>query len=257
MKKISIITVVYNGEKYIEQALQSVLMQKLPEGWELEYVVIDGGSTDNTVEIIKKYEDKLAYFISEKDSGIYHAMNKGLRKATGEVVGILNSDDFYVSDDVLLDIINTFESGKCIDVVYGDLEYVNAENPDKVARYWKSREYENDLFKKGWHPPHPTLFVRGDIYEKCGGFDESFKIAADYDFMLRIFEKCKIKSKYINKTLVKMRAGGTSGKSIINILKANKECFSAWRKYEFSFFVSLIAVVNKMFKKIFQFFKRV
>jgi len=183
-------------------------------------------------------------------------MNKGIAKANGDIVGILNADDFYSNNTVLQKVMDAFVNNQEIDVVYADLEYVNAQNTNKVVRYWKSRAYKKGLFKKGWHPAHPTLFVKKTVYNTCGVFDEEFKIASDYEFMLRIFEKYKVMSYYIPDILVKMRAGGESNASIKNIYKANKESYGALRKNGFGFLASLITVLRKPFSKIIQLFKR-
>lgn len=250
--KVSIITVVYNGAKYLEQAMQSVLSQRLPAGWELEYVVIDGGSTDGTVEIIEQYADKLAYSVSEPDGGIYDAMNKGVSRATGEVVGILNADDFYVSEDVLGKVIAALREG--IDAVYGDIAMAQGEDTEHVVRYWQAGEYTPGAFRRGWHPPHPALFVRRSVYQRCGLFNICFKIAADYEFMLRIFEVCKVTSHYIPELLVKMRVGGASTANLKNILKANVESYRAWQLNHLS--GGIVAVFLKPLGKVRQLFTR-
>ena len=181
--KISIITVVWNNAKTIKDAINSVLNQSYKD---IEYIVIDGSSTDGTIEIVQSYGDKIK-FISEKDNGLYDAMNKGIRMATGDVVGILNSDDFYASDKILQIVADEFLKGN-IDSVYANLEYIDANDPKRVIRYWRSKKYQEGLFRSGWHPAHPTFFVKKEIYEKYGVFDLSFKIAADYELMLRFFE---------------------------------------------------------------------
>ncbi len=221
--KVSIITPSFNSAETLEDTIKSVLTQNYSE---IEYILIDGGSTDETLEIISRYENKISKFISEKDTGIYNAMNKGLALATGDIVGILNSDDIYSSEEVILTIVKEIQE-KRVDCVWGDLVYVNKEN--KVIRRWQSSEYENGAFQKGWHPPHPTFFVKKDIYKKYRMFNESLSIAADYELMLRFLEKYKIKSSYISQELVKMRIGGKSNKNILNIARANYECYKAWR----------------------------
>lgn len=203
--KISIITVVWNNVNTIKDAIESVLNQTYKN---IEYIIIDGGSTDGTIEVIQSYGNKINKFVSERDEGIYDAMNKGIKLATGDVIGILNSDDFYKSNDVLETVAKEFMV-KDIDCLYGDLEYVDQSNTSKVVRYWKSKPYRKGLFQKGWHPPHPTFFVKREIYHKYGMFNTNFKIAADYELMLRFLEKYQIKSSYIPKVLVSMRLGGT------------------------------------------------
>ena len=217
--KISIITVVYNGVEFLEETIKSVISQTYKN---TEYIIIDGGSTDGTVDIIKKYEDKITYWISEPDKGIYDAMNKGIKRATGDIVGILNSDDFYASNDVLKTIAGEF-TNKEIDCLYGDLDFVEQSDASKVTKCVKSKPYKGGIFTKNWSlsdsifyaPPHPTFFVKRVMYKKYGLFNINLSIAADYELMLRFLEKHKLKSSYVNKVLVKMRQGGISDQNII------------------------------------------
>jgi len=225
MYRISIITVVKNNAQTIKDAIDSVLSQTYQN---IEYTVIDGGSTDGTVEIIKSYGGKITKFISEPDNGIYDAMNKGIKLATGDIIGILNSDDVYFNEYVIENVVKKFEETN-VDCVYGDLYFVRKSDLGKVVRYWKSSVFIQGSFSKGWHPPHPTFFVRRAIYEKYGLFDLNFKIAADYELMLRFLEKYKISNSYIPEVLVKMRVGGVSNMSFKNIIKANVECYRAWK----------------------------
>lgn len=225
--KISIITVVYNNEATIRQAIESVLTQSYPE---IEYVIIDGNSQDSTVSIIEEYKNRLGYFISEPDKGLYDAMNKGIQAATGEVIGILNSDDLYQDNNVLLDVMSQFHSDSSLDIVYGDLVYVKKEAVNQVVRNWISKEYYTKFFDDGNVPPHPSLFLKNTVYKKVGFFDLDFKLASDYEFMFRVFKKNHFKSKYINRLIVKMRLGGETNKSIQNIINQNKEILKAWRQ---------------------------
>lgn len=246
--KVSIITVVWNNADTIKDAIESVLNQTYKN---IEYIIVDGGSTDGTIEVIQSYGNKISKFISEKDEGIYDAMNKGIKLATGDIVGILNSDDFYKSNDVIETVVREFMS-KDIDCLYGDLEYVDKNDTSKVIRYWKSNPYKEGLFQKGWHPPHPTFFVKREIYYKYGMFNTNFKIAADYELMLRFLEKYKIKSSYIPKVLVRMRLGGASNRNLINIIKANIECYKAWKVNNLS--VNPISIlIAKPFSKLLQY----
>ena len=249
-QKISIITVVWNNASTIKDAIDSILNQTYEN---IEYIVVDGASTDGTVEIIQSYGDKISKFISEKDKGLYDAMNKGIGLATGDIVGILNSDDFYKSNDVLETVVNEFIR-KDIDCLYGDLEYVAAHDTDKIVRYWKSKEFEDGLFQKGWHPAHPTFFVKREFYDKYGVFNLDFKIAADYEIMLRFLEKYKLKSFYINKTFVKMRIGGESNRSVLNITKANLESYRAWKVN--GLYINPLRLLLKPLSKLFQLLKR-
>ena len=246
--RVSIITVVYNNRNTIKDAVESVLNQTYKN---IEYIIVDGASTDGTVEIIKSYGDSIDKFISEKDNGIYDAMNKGIKLASGDIIGILNSDDFYVGDNIIEKVVRTFKEQK-VDSVYGDLVYVDSKDTNKIVRYWKSKPYKKGLFKKGWHPAHPTFFVKKEIYDKYGIFDLDFKIAADYELMLRFLEKYQISSSYIPEVLVKMRVGGKSNQSIKNIIKANIESYNAWKVNNLKppFYLPLI----KPLKKLKQFF---
>lgn len=239
----------WNNAKTIKDAINSVLNQSYKD---VEYIVIDGASTDGTIEIVQSYGDKIK-FISEKDNGLYDAMNKGIRMATGDVVGILNSDDFYASDKILQIVADEFLKGN-IDSVYANLEYIDANDPKRVIRYWRSKKYQEGLFRSGWHPAHPTFFVKKEIYEKYGVFDLSFKIAADYELMLRFFEKCKITSSYVDEVFVKMRIGGESNRSIKNIIKANMESYKAWKAN--GLYINPLRFLLKPFSKIIQFIKK-
>ena len=222
--KISIITVSFNSEKTIRDTIESVLGQEYNN---VEYIIIDGLSSDKTIEIIKSFGDKIQQFISEPDKGIYDAMNKGIFLATGDVIGILNSDDFYTNQQVLKNVALKFENN--IDAVYADLVYVNHSDSSKIVRTWISKPYQAGMFLKGWMPPHPTFFLRKECYSKFGFFNTTLKSAADYELMLRMIHKNKIKVNYLNEVIVKMRAGGQSNVSIKNRIKANKEDRLAWK----------------------------
>ena len=245
--KISLITVTYNCAETLVDTFDSVRSQNCEE---LEYIVIDGGSTDKTVEVIKQNEDIISFWESKPDKGIYDAMNKGLRRTTGDYVGFLHSDDMYFSKDTLKGIIDVVkENGP--DVVYGDLEYVNAKLTDKVIRKWRSKEFESAMLKRGWMPPHPTLYIRKGIVEETGFFDTSFRIAADYDYILRVFTRKGLKTHYLPEVIVKMRVGGESNKSISNIIRKSKEDMRALRKNKVG---GLLTLIGKNFSKISQFF---
>lgn len=227
--KISIITVCYNSEKYLEDAIKSVLNQTYKN---IEYIIVDGNSKDNSLNIIKHYEplfEGKMKWISEKDKGIYDAMNKGVNLATGDYIGLINSDDFLANNNVIENIVKEVINSNA-EAIYGDLEFINPEENNKVVRVWKDIEYNEELIKKGWHPAHPTLYLKKDIYKKIGLFSLNYKIAADYDLMLRVFEKYKPKTKYINKVLVKMRVGGVSTSGIKSKVIIMKECSQAWER---------------------------
>ena len=224
--KISIITVVYNNEKTIKDAIQSVLGQTYKN---IEYVIIDGNSKDNTVNLIKEFKDQLGYFVSEKDNGLYDAMNKGIQACTGDVIGILNSDDLYQDSQVIAAVMEEFKNDKVLDIVYGDLVYVKSNDTNTIVRNWKSKEYYKRFFENANVPPHPALFVRSKVYKEAGLFDLQFKLAADYELMLRMFKKHNFKSKYINRLIIKMRLGGATNQSYTNIVNQNKEILKAWK----------------------------
>ncbi len=224
--KISIITVVYNNEKTIQDAMQSVLGQTYKN---IEYVIIDGSSKDNTVNLIKEYKDQLGHFVSEKDNGLYDAMNKGIQACTGDVIGILNSDDLYQDSQVIAAVMEEFKNDKVLDIVYGDLVYVKSNDTNTIVRNWKSKEYYKRFFENANVPPHPALFVRSKVYKEAGLFDLQFKLAADYELMLRMFKKHNFKSKYINRLIIKMRLGGATNHSYTNIVNQNKEILKAWK----------------------------
>ena len=221
---ISIITASYNSAATIGDTLQSVSMQNYDN---IEHIIIDGASSDNTLEIVS-YFPHVSKVISEKDNGIYDAMNKGVAQATGDVVGILNSDDVYTDRYVISKVMNEFEK-KNADVVYADLQYVKFNDLQKVTRTWHSGKFSKRKFYYGWMPPHPTFFVRREVYEKIGSFNSSLRSAADYEFMLRVLLKNDFKVSYIPEVLVKMRTGGMSNATLRHRLRANREDREAWR----------------------------
>lgn len=247
--KISIITVVYNNEKTIKEAIESVLSQTYSD---IEYIIIDGNSIDKTVQIINEYKNKIDFFISEKDAGIYDAMNKGIKAATGDIIGILNSDDLYNDHTVIESVMNQFNLNSSLDIVYGNLVYVKAENVDKVVRKWNSNPYYKKYFENGNVPPHPSLFVKRKVYEKAGLFNINYKLAADYEFMLRIFKKYCFNSMYINKVIVKMRLGGATNQSFSNIKKQNIEILNAWKNNNLK--IPLLLMPLRALKRLKQFF---
>lgn len=227
--KISLITVSYNSAATIEQTLQSVAMQDYDN---FEYIVVDGNSKDNTVEIVKRFGRLVTQCVSEPDKGNYDAYNKGLKLATGDVIGFINSDDFYVLPDVLTKIAQAFKDPS-IEACYGDLCYVKRDDTDAVVRYWRSNPFKAGLFLSGWCPPHPTLFVRRDVYERFGNFDLSYKIAADVELMIRFIELHKIKTVHLPLLMVKMRMGGMTNSSWSNVRRQNAEIWSALQGHGF------------------------
>ena len=221
---VSIITTSFNSSKTIGDTLQSVADQDYPF---IEHLIIDGASTDNTLELVKKFTH-IKLLISESDKGIYDAMNKGLKLAKGDIIGLLNSDDFYADGHVISEIVMRMQSSQC-DALYGDLVYVHPERTDRVLRTWVAGEYRPKNFLYGWMPPHPTFYVRKEIYDKYGCFNIRLRSAADYELMLRFLYKEKISVSYLPRVLVNMRTGGVSNSSIRNRIRANKEDMEAWR----------------------------
>lgn len=222
--KVSIITVCFNSEKTIEDTIKSVVNQTYKN---IEYIVIDGGSTDKTIEIINKYKENISTLISEKDNGIYDAINKGIKLASGDIIANLNSDDFYIDNKVINDVVAALNEAKT-DLLYADLYYVDTKDTSKIIRYWKSKSYKEGLFLKGWMPPHPTFFVKKEVYQNYGMFNLEFKSAADYEIMLRFIHRYKASIIYLPRVIVRMRVGGVSNASLKNRIKANREDKKAW-----------------------------
>ena len=222
--KISIITVVFNGEKTIRDCIESVVNQSYKD---IEYIIIDGKSTDSTPEIIRSYGTKIAVFLSEKDAGIYDAMNKGIKLATGDVIGILNADDLYKDIFVIEKIVNTLKKTQA-ESIYADLLYVDGIDKTQVKRYWKSGSYKRQNFLYGWMPPHPTFFVKRASYEKYGLYRTDLGSAADYELMLRMLYKHSISVAYLPEVTTLMRVGGVSNSTLNNRLEANKSDRLAW-----------------------------
>ena len=223
--KVSIITISYNSAETIEDTIKSVVSQDYPN---IEYIIIDGASKDATLSIVDKYKDKIAKVVSEKDKGIYDAMNKGVQNATGDIIGILNSDDYYYDTTVISEVVRLFEQEKT-DGLYADLVYVDRADSEKIIRYWKSGKYTLGKFLKGWMPPHPTFFVKKEVYNHFGLYNTDLRSAADYEFMLRVIHKHKISLTYMPRVLTKMRVGGMSNVSLKNRWRANMEDRRAWK----------------------------
>ncbi len=248
--KVSIITVTYNSGKYLEDCIKSVIKQTYHD---IEHIIVDGKSTDDTLEIIKKYRPNISKYISETDRGIYDAINKGMAMATGDIIGNLNSDDILVDDDVIESIVKAFEENN-VDTVYGDLEYVSAADTNKIIRIWKGRSFKRSRFHYGWMPAHPTFYIKRSLVEKFGFYENHYFTAADYEFMARYLYKNRVTSFYLPKLIVKMRIGGQSNQTIYKRLRANRRDYLAMRKNNipFAFFVSIL----KPLIKLNQFFKK-
>ena len=249
--KLSIITATFNRGHFIESCILSILRQDIED---IELIIIDGLSTDSTLEKLKPLikKNKNIKFYSETDLGIYDALNKGIDKANGEIIGFLHSDDLFYNSKVLKKIICKFQNND-LDGIYGDLEYTEKINTNKVVRYWESCTFNNKLLKKGWTPPHPTLFLKKSIYKKYGKFDLNFKISADYDFMLRIFKDDSLKIQYFPFVITRMRVGGISNKNIKNILIKTFEDYKAIRKNKIG---SIGTLFRKNTSKIKQLYKK-
>ncbi|MFA5411627.1 MAG: glycosyltransferase family 2 protein [Candidatus Omnitrophota bacterium] len=248
--KISIITAVLNNRAFIEDCIKSVAGQTYRE---IEHIIVDGGSTDGTVGIINKHRDSSRKVISEKDNGIYEALNKGIRIAGGEVIGILNSDDLYANSMVLEKIAQQF-SAKGVEGIYGDLVYVDKENTQKIIRYWKAGAYRSGLFLKGWMPPHPAFFVKKEAYDKYGYFNTAFKISADYELMLRFLYRYGISVAYLPEVLVKMRSGGVSNRNFKSMITRSIEDYRAFKINGLK--AGFFTLLRKKILKIPQFFTR-
>jgi glycosyl transferase family protein len=239
--KISVITATYNSGKTLRDTIESVLSQDYPD---IEYIIIDGASKDNTMDIIQKYECRFngrIKWISEPDKGIYDAMNKGIAMATGDIVGILNSDDFYTSNDVLTTVASSFKNNG-IDAVYGDIHYVNDDDLKKCVRYYSSKAFKRWQMKLGLMPAHPSFYCRKKLYEKYGGFDLSYKVAADFECLLRLIFVHKIRTQYIPMDFVTMRTGGASTSGLASHKQILKDHLKAYKKngvYSNIFFESL------------------
>lgn len=223
--KISIVTPAFNSAKTIRHTIESVARQTYSN---VEYIIVDGGSKDSTAKIVAQYADVVDVFISEPDLGVYDAMNKGIRAASGDIVAILNSDDFYTHPKVLEQIISLFRQTGA-DSVYGDLQYVDQARPNHVIRHWESGKFERKNFLLGWMPPHPAFFVKRAVYQRYGLFNLSLKNSADYELMLRLLYKHQISTAYLSNVLVRMRLGGLSNVSWSNRWKANREDYTAWK----------------------------
>ena len=248
--KVSIITVSYNSQKTINDTFRSVRNQNYNN---IEYIVVDGNSSDNTLKIIKQNSDIIDKWISQPDKGIYDAMNKGIELSTGELIGILNSDDFYYNNNVISKVVNEFKYHN-IDSLYSDLIYVKPTKTKFIQRYWKSKNFKENSFLFGWMPAHPTFFVKKHVYETHGKFNLDLMSSADYEFMLRVLYKKKITTRYVNFISVVMRNGGKSNNSLLSRLTGHKEDILAWsingiKPYFFTLFL-------KPLRKIPQFFIR-
>jgi glycosyltransferase involved in cell wall biosynthesis len=248
--RISVVTVCLNSVTTIAEALDSVALQA---GVDIEHIVIDGASTDGTLELLESRRERIATLVSERDEGLYHAMNKGIALATGDVIGFLNADDAYADGQVLARIARAFGDA-ATEACYGDLVYVDKADPERIVRYWKSRPYRPGLVESGWMPAHPTFFVRTAILRELGGFDTRYRYQSDFELMIRLFAKRGLASAYIPEILVRMRAGGHSNRSIRNVVRGNFESWSAARAHGIA--TSPFWVAKKLSHRIGSFFAR-
>ena len=248
--KVSVITTTFNTGKTVEDTIKSVLNQTYSD---IEYIIIDDESTDDTLGTVNKYKDKITKIVSAKHSGIFGALNTGVSLATGEIVAILNSDDFYISNDVIETVVNEFTKAG-VDCVWGDIVIIDKNDTDKIVRNWKSSPYEEGKFQKGCHPPHPAFFVKRAVYEKYGLFRTDLWTSADYELVLRFLEKNRISSSYIPKVLTKMRNGGQSSKGFYNWIRGNIGSYRAFKINNLK--VSPIFILRKPLFKLGQFLKK-
>ena len=249
--KFSIITATYNSAETIVSCLDSIASQTYQN---IEHIIIDSDSSDDTLEKIKKHSFKHSRIISEIDDGIYDALNKGIKNSTGDIIGFLHSDDFFSNNKVIENIVGVFENNSSISAVYGDCEFFSKANSKKTIRRWQSRTFNSKLLKNGWMPPHAALYLKKEVIESIQGFDTSYKISGDYMCILKIFSKANFKAHYIPKVLLKMRMGGASNRSFLNIFLKTKEDWRALRENNFGFFLSIRALFLKNISKIVQFF---
>lgn len=242
--KVSVITVCLNSEKHLQDCIDSLRNQTYDD---IEYIVIDGKSSDRTLEIIASNRDIIDHVVSETDRGMYDAINKGLRLATGDIVGVLNSDDIYASADSINCIVESFKREKT-DVVYGDLIYIDPDDENSLIRFWKGKPFKRSRFRLGWMPAHPTFYIRRDLIERYGFYENHFYTAADYEFMARYLYKHRCTATYINEIIVKMRRGGMSNGNLKRRLRANRRDYLAMKrnKIPFSFIVSILKPISKL-----------
>jgi glycosyltransferase len=245
--KISVVTACFNSQRTLPDTIHSVNIQSYLD---IEHIFVDGASIDNTLGLVDSLSSRSRVVVSETDSGIYDALNKGIQLATGDVIGFLHADDFYPSNDVVSKIAQAFED-PAVQAVYGDLQYVLKDQPNKVFRYWKTGAFSSSKLSQGWMPPHPTLYIRRELYERIGGFDTRYRISADYDSILKIFSDPSLVSVYIPEVLVKMRTGGASNRSLSNIIQKSREDLRALRSSNVGGGYTLVA---KNFRKVGQLF---
>jgi glycosyltransferase involved in cell wall biosynthesis len=230
--KISIITASFRSAATIRDTLESVNVQTYPD---IDHIIIDAASKDDTLQIVRDVGKRVVHITCEPDKGIFDAYNKGLKIAQGDIIGILNSDDFYASPHVIADVMRVFEDST-VEAVYADLVYVDKGDTSRIVRHWKSRPYHYGDFSRAFSPPHPTLFLRKSVYARTGGFNPDFRLAGDYEYMLRAFHCAKVKSVYLPEVVVKMRTGGATGGTWKFIKHQNVEILQALQSQQVQVF---------------------
>jgi glycosyltransferase len=236
--KIVIITATFNCSDSILNCIESVVKQTYPK---IEHIIVDGLSNDNTIELIKSVPNRVSKIISEPDSGVYDALNKGIKLDAGDVIGFLHADDVFASENTIAQIADVL-SNPHVDGIYGDLIFVN--NDGRIVRYWKSKQFNQKDLKKGWMPPHPTLFLRKEVYEKLGLFNDRYKISGDYEFMLRLLTDSSIQLKYISGVITYMKLGGKSTGNLTDIIIKSFEDYKILKKYGFNFPLAILFMKN-------------
>jgi glycosyltransferase involved in cell wall biosynthesis len=248
--KISVITVCLNAAATIEEAICSVATQDYPYR---EHIVVDGGSRDGTLAILERNKDTIDRFVSESDSGIFDAMNKGIGLASGDVIGFLNADDRYAHTGVLSRIAAQFTTPE-VEACYADLVYVDQQDPQRVVRYWKSRDYVDGLFEKGWMPAHPTFYTRRETYRRCGGYDTRYRLQSDFELTMRLLALYHVRAVYVPEIWVRMRTGGASNRSLRNVVRGNLEAYHAARNNGLA--VTPLFILRKVLSRVPQFFSK-
>lgn len=245
--KISIITVCFNSVKTIRSAIESVVSQSYND---IEYIIVDGASNDSTMSVISEYQSYISTIISEPDSGLYEAMNKGINAATGDVIGILNSDDVFVDEYVLSSVAEEFQGNEQSDIVFGDIVFVRPSDPNTIIRYYSSKNFRPWKMRFGWMPPHPATFFKKEVYDNVGRYSLEYKISADYELFVRAFIVHKYKFSRINQTLVRMDLGGVSSSGIKSNILLNLEIVRACRSN--GVYTNIFLVLSKIPFKLFE-----